>query len=60
MATPRTKAKPSSWSPIMMVLPLVSPRARYSPWIVAPAEEPPMTPPRASSAWSSRSVRVPA
>ena len=58
IATFLRKAKRSSWSPIMMVLALVSPLARYEPRIVAPAEEPPMTPPRASSSCSLSSVRV--
>ena len=42
----------------MVSLPLVSPRTRNEPWMVAPAEVPPMTPPRASRAFSSVSVRV--
>ena len=37
----------------MTVLVRVSPRTRYDPWIDAPADDPPMTPPRSRTAQSS-------
>ena len=58
MVTLWIKSSPSTWSPIMRVLPLVSPRTIKEPWMVAPAEVPAITPPRASKALNSRCARV--